>query len=286
MISKTKQDKTIDLAWERLYNRLEQDHLLPAKKITTGHTIFLSSGFKWTASIAILCVCLVTVLLLKQKLKPSENNFLALHNEKNAPTLASTLEDGSVVFLSEQTTIYYPEHFREDRRTVTLSGNAFFEVSKQQERPFVIDTEVAEIEVLGTFFQVKSNDYSSFHLAVRNGEVKVTLKKNHQIIYVNDGETIQLESGRLQKYKSDVHLFENIIERLCFKDERLDDIVRIINLQSHFTPIKIADELCNRRLNFDYSGETPQEIAQLICMALNLKYFQQQNSIFITKDTP
>ena len=220
---------------------------------------------------------------MKQRIKTSEHALLVLHNEMNAPTLAKALEDGSVVYLSEQATIHYPEHFQEDKRVVTLMGNAFFEVSKQQERPFVIDTEIAEIEVLGTFFQVKSSAKSYFHLSVRNGEVKVTLKKNNQMIYVKAGETASWESGNLKLSTTDISQFDNCFEKICFKDERLGDIARIINLNSNLTPIEVSEGLKNRRLSFDYSGETSQEVAQLICMALNINYLLQQDIILITQ---
>jgi ferric-dicitrate binding protein FerR (iron transport regulator) len=284
MIIKTKQDKTIDLAWERLYNRLEQDNLLPNKETSSVRTIFLTTGFRWAAGIAMLCVCILTVLLLKQRIKTAESELLVLHNEMNAPTLATTLEDGSIVYLSEQATIYYPEHFQEDKRVVTLMGNAFFEVDKQPERPFVIDTEAAKIEVLGTSFQVKSCDKSSFHLAVRSGEVRVTLKKNNQILYViRAGEAALLESGALQLSKTDGHQFDNCFEKICFKDERLADIARIINFHSNSTPIEVAAESGNRRLSFVYSGETPEDAAQLMCMALNINYLLRHDVIFITQ---
>jgi ferric-dicitrate binding protein FerR (iron transport regulator) len=283
MIDKTKQEKTIDLAWERLYNRLEQDNLLPAKKTPAGRPIFMSTGFKWAASIAILCVCILTVLLFKQRIKHAEPDLLVLHNEINAPMLATTLEDGSIVYLSEQASIYYPEHFQENKRTVTLSGNAFFEVSKQPERPFFIDTKVAAIEVLGTFFQVKNSDNSTFRLSVRNGEVKITLKENNQIRYVRAGETALLESGALQITASDLFPFDKDFEKIRFKDERLADITRIINTHSNLISIEVDAEQGNRRLNFDYAGETPQEVAQLICLALNLNYAEQQDCIYITK---
>ena len=285
MIYKTKQNSDINIAWEQLVHRLEQDNLLPPHITTSKKSVFLSSGFRWAASIAILCLCLLTVLFMRQsRTKTSESELLVLHNETNAPTLATTLEDGSIVYLSEQASIYYPDHFQKDKRAVILVGNAFFEVSNQQERPFVIDTEIAEIEVLGTFFRVKSIDTSSFHLAVRNGEVKVTLKNNNQIIYVKAGEAAQLQSGALHLSITDMQQFDNCFEKIRFKDERLTDIARIINLNSNFIPIVIDEKQGNRRLNFDYSGETPQEAAQLICMALNLNYFQKQNSIFITKE--
>ena len=282
MILKEKQENTINTAWENLYKRLEQDDLLPKKELI-GRSIFQSSGFRWAASVAVLCLCFVSVWFIKQSPKIVENELLVLHNENNAPTLATALEDGSIVYLAEQTTICYPEHFQEDKRVVSLQGDAFFEISKQQQRPFFIDTELAEIEVLGTFFHVQSGEKSPFLLSVRNGEVKVRLKKSNQTIYVRGGEAALLEADYLQITKADRHLFDNYFEKIHFKDERLTDVVRIINQNSALTRIEISPELENRRLTTTFSGDTPEIMAELICMALNLTYSQQQNIIYITK---
>ena len=282
MINKEKQEKIIDIAWEHLYQRLEQDNLLPEKE-NPVRTIFLPSGFRWAAaSVAILCICIVSIWMLKQHTTIQTNEMMVLHNERNAPTLATTLEDGSIVFLSEQTTIRYPEHFQEDKRMITLQGNAFFEISRQPERPFVVDTELAEIEVLGTFFHVKSSDASSFLLSVKSGEVKITHKKNNQTIRVKAGEAALLVSDYLQITEADMHLFNTYFEKIHFKDERIADIARIINLHSTSTRIEVSPEVDNRQLTITFSGETPELMIQLICLALNLNYSQAQNIIYIT----
>ena len=280
MIIKEKQREKIDIAWEHLYKRLEQDSLLPEKKLS-GKPFFQSTGFRWAASIAILFICSVFVWLMKPG---QQSELLVIHNEQNAPTLAATLEDGSIVYLSGQTTVRYPEHFQEDKRIVTLQGDAFFEISRQSKRPFFIDTELAEIEVLGTFFHVKSGDKSSFLLSVRNGEVKVTLKKNNQTVHVKAGEAALLEDEYLQISKADMRLFSNYFEKIHFKDERLADIARIINQHSASIRIEVSPELENRRLNITFfPEETPEIKVKQICMALNLNYSQQQNTFYISK---
>jgi len=281
MINKVKQEQTIDLAWEHLYKRLAQDNLLPSQEISFQRTIFRSPTIRWAASIAILCVCLLTVWLIRQPSGIQQDELLVLSNEKYAPPLATALEDGSIVYLSEEATISYPERFDDDKRIITLQGNAFFEISRQPERPFLIETGLAAIEVLGTFFRVENDDKSSFHLSVINGEVKVTLKENHQTMVVKAGETVLWESGVLQLQPTDLHQFDNCFEKIHFKDEPLVNMVRIINHHS-FTPIEVTPEVGNRRLNFVFSGETPELTAKLICMALNLNYTQHQDIIYIT----
>jgi len=282
MINKEEQEKIINLAWEQLYRRLEADNLLPEKEIT-GRTIFQSYGFRWAAAITLLCICAAAFWMMKQKAPGKENGWLVLHNEQHATTLASTLEDGSIIYLSEQTTIRYPEHFQEDRRMITLQGDAFFEISRQPERPFFIHTDWADIEVLGTFFHVKSSDKSNFLLSVRNGEVKVTSKFHNGTVHVKAGQAAWLTSESVQITNADMQLFNTCFEKIHFKDERVGDITRVINLHSTSVRIEISPALENRQLNITFSGETPEMMAQLICLALNLTYSQHQDTIYITE---
>ena len=281
-VFRSPQKQSIDLAWEQLYKRLEQDNLLPENDIS-GRTVFHSIGFRWAAACAaILCICSVSVWLIIQNIPVSD--MLVLYNEKNAPTLVTTLEDGSIAYLSEQSTIRYPEHFQEDKRMIALQGNAFFDVSKQAGRPFYIDTELAEIEVLGTFFHVKSSNPSAFLLSVRNGEVKVTMKKNNRTAYVKAGEAALLESDNLQLIEADMKLFNTYFEKIHFKDERLTDIAHIINLHATSTRIEVSPDLENMRINITFfPEETPEMKVKQICLALNLNYSQQKNIFFITK---
>ena len=50
--------------------------------------------------------------------------------------LVTTLEDGSVVYLAQESTLKYPEHFATDKREVNLQGEAFFDVAKKHEQTF------------------------------------------------------------------------------------------------------------------------------------------------------
>ena len=104
------------------------------------------------------------------------------------------MEDGSIVYLADNSQLSYPEHFQREKREVSLLGNALFDVSGNKERPFLIETEQARIEVLGTSFNIKSSDKSAFELAVRRGLVKVTLKKNGEQTLVKAGQTVSLFS--------------------------------------------------------------------------------------------
>ena len=87
-----------------------------------------------------------------------------------------TLPDGSTVKMNASTKIEYPEQFAADIRKVKMSGEAFFEVVKDPAHPFIIETENASIEVLGTSFNVSAYPHAGLvDVNVETGKVKLTL---------------------------------------------------------------------------------------------------------------
>ena len=246
-----------DQAWEQLYTRLEQDGLLD-KPISGTQIPYRIGLMKWAAAIVILCV--------------------------SVATLVTTLEDGSIVYLADNSQLSYPEHFQREKREVSLLGNALFDVSGNKERPFLIETEQARIEVLGTSFNIKSSDKSAFELAVRRGLVKVTLKKNGEQTLVKAGQTVSLFSNRLQVAPTqDNEQFSDYTRRIQFKDERLGDILHVINLEYPKMPLKTTADLENRRLTVSFYNNSPATMAELICAALKLKCTQQNNIWMISE---
>ena len=271
-----------DQAWEQLYTRLEQDGLLD-KPISGTQIPYRIGLMKWAAAIVILCVSVATAIFLGRERTP-ETTLLTLHNNEASTTLVTTLEDGSIVYLADNSQLSYPEHFQREKREVSLLGNALFDVSGNKERPFLIETEQARIEVLGTSFNIKSSDKSAFELAVRRGLVKVTLKKNGEQTLVKAGQTVSLFSNRLQVAPTqDNEQFSDYTRRIQFKDERLGDILHVINLEYPKMPLKTTADLENRRLTDSFYNNSPATMAELICAALKLKCTQQNNIWMISE---
>ena len=195
-------------------------------------------------------------------------------------TLATTLEDGSIVYLAGNAAIHYPEHFQADKREITLQGNALFDIAGNRQRPFLIETEDTRIEVLGTAFNVKSDNTQPFELSVQRGMVKVTLKQSGQDVYVKAGETVTLSSRKLEVSETKDHgQFATYVRQIRFKDERLADILRIINLNTEDIRFQTTPELEDRQLTVTFSDNSPESMAELICFALNLKCTRDKNVI-------
>lgn len=274
-------DQTVhtDQAWNELYSRLEQDNLIPAR----GQKRLMRPVFAgMVAAIAVLCLCGALGIWLLNDWGTDER-LLSLKNGPEDNTLVTTLEDGSIIYLAQDATLSYPEHFEADKRLVKLDGNALFDVSGNKQRPFLIETKYTTIEVVGTAFNVKNNGKNDFELSVQRGLVKVTRLDNGESSFVKAGETVILNKNLfLKSPTSDMDQFARYTERIQFKDETLANIVRVINRMSS-QPVQLSSsELENRRLTVSFYDNSPAAMTELICLALGLTSEQKEDTLVIS----
>lgn len=138
------------------------------------------------------------------------------------------LDDGTIVHLNEHSTIEYPSLFQEDSRIVKLTGEAYFDVAKAESKPFIIATSHAEIEVLGTAFNVNATENKSF--------VSVTVDRGKvQLSNLDHTESLILtarEAGTLNKKKQTVQqIYVDYLDfpgwkshQFSFKNAKLKDV--------------------------------------------------------------
>ncbi|MEK6481008.1 FecR domain-containing protein [Catalinimonas sp. 4WD22] len=84
-----------------------------------------------------------------------------------------TLTDGTKVYLNVDSKLTFPERFDTDKREVVLEGEAFFDVTKNPEKPFIIRSGNLTTTVLGTSFNIKAFDHEDPQVTVVSGKVKV-----------------------------------------------------------------------------------------------------------------
>lgn len=140
------------------------------------------------------------------------------------------LPDGTVVWLHGLASISYPSIFTGQSRKVHLSGEAFFEVTKDPSKPFIIDVlEEIEVEVLGTQFNIEAKpEASNITVSLNEGAVALNvneqrffMKRDDQAIYNKHTQQVEVTS------KANVHL-QSLWKssQLHFVDEPLGSVVR------------------------------------------------------------
>lgn len=284
MIEVNKNSTRTDVAWKRLYSRLNQDNLLPATGEETIHRrLFLKWG-RVAAAVFIGAVCLASVLWIAPGNRHTGLN-LVIQENREASTLVTTLEDGSIVYLGQQSTLKYPEHFAADKREVNLRGEAFFDVTRKYEQTFLIETEKVRIEVLGTAFNVRSNEKGLFCLSVRRGRVRVSMKQGGHSVLVDAGETVTLQEERLQLSDTrESGESGRYTRNIRFKDECLEDILRVVNDENSALRLQVGSPALNRRrLTIEFSDSSPEMVAELICYALGLKCSREDGKLILSE---
>lgn len=94
-----------------------------------------------------------------------------------------TLADGSTIWLNRNSRIRYEKYFNDSIRAVTLTGEAFFEVAKNQEKPFIVKTGDVQTKVLGTAFNVRAFAHrETIEVALVEGKVDVGIVRDSTMI--------------------------------------------------------------------------------------------------------
>lgn len=128
------------------------------------------------------------------------------------------LPDGTQVWLNAETKFSFPNHFNAKNRCVELDGEAYFEVSKDKNHPFIVKSSKQQVEVLGTHFNINSYESSlgtkttllegSVKVKGANGE-KVIAPGEQSIIYGNTIEITEVDPALAIDWKNGEFRFKN-----------------------------------------------------------------------------
>ncbi len=270
-------------AWNKLQARLGDEKLIPVQYVATKRW-FNPSLLKVAAVILILIG--VSALIYLGINRKNSVEMVELNTVNEANTLIKTLNDGSVIYIAQNSMFSFPKEFESDSRNVALKGEAFFDIASNPEKPFIIETDEAMIEVLGTAFNVKTENGKSFELFVDRGKVKVTLKKDpsHSEL-VLAGEKIITVSNNLVKTKYIASKdYTWYTRRMHFKDESLQNIISVLNRNFNTTFVLAEKETGSRKLTVTFNNETPETMTQLICVTLNLKSQNINGSVVLSEN--
>ncbi len=277
---KNKKEVDTNNGWQNLFNRLSSDELIPENRIIEHR--LAPVWVKWAASIAVI----MTIASLSfYSIFNNKSSLISLQTGTESNTLIQTLNDGSVVYLANNTTFSYPEQFSSTERKVNLKGEAYFDITPNAKKPFRIETDKVVVEVLGTAFNVKSENGDQFELVVERGKVRVTLKSDpSQSQIVLPGEKISTNNNHLVKLKSENSAFSlRKTKRIMFKDESLSNIVKVIN-KNYNSKIQLQNQqIGERKLTVIFHDYSLNQITEILCEYLNLKVEEKTDSTLIIK---
>jgi len=221
-------------------------------------------------------------------------------NNSNKPQII-TLSDGSSILLQPKSKLSYPNVFKGDIRKVYLSGEAFFEITKNKKKPFFVIANEIVTKVVGTSFRIKANVHKSdVEVLVRTGKVMVYSKEkrkndceNKIILFPNQAFRFIDEDKSFNKI-TDITLDESIskmkgnIEQLSFDftDIPVGQIFKTIE-QAYSVEIDYPKEkLKNCHLTASLNDLPLPEKLKIICKSIanNCSYTMNGNQITIISE--
>ncbi len=253
-LQKSGQQVAVDKIWEKTSEQLFGEAKVVKMKPKPNRRIWLSIA----ATIALLIVASVWLF---QTWGPSD-----LLVETNDQIKSIDLPDGSEVTLNQFASLRFVPVNKEGQRKVELKGDAFFEVARDEQHPFVIQTEQIEIEVLGTSFYVDARtSQSEVQVIVKSGSVAVRSGDSETVLTANEKAVFQKKNNALIKLENkDPNYLSLTNNRLVFEGASLEEVVFALNRQYH-TDITIANEAIKRcKLTATYDHKSLEAILAIL----------------------
>lgn len=217
----------------------------------------------WAAAmIAILVMAFGWFFLISEKTPES------LHVATTNNTTEQLLPDGTKVFLNYNSKITYPEHFNGDLRTVSLQGEAFFDVKPDAAHPFVIQANGTEIRVLGTSFNVKAYSEAPVRVDVATGKVRVSKDAHH--VELVKGQSAEVLKDSIRSLQANINLMGYRTQVYDFNAADLQDVVSSIRDGYHVDVRLSNDKIAQCRLTIRFEKEPVDATLSVIAETLDL----------------
>ncbi len=200
---------------------------------TTREKSYLSVNWRkamqWAAIFLLPVLSAFTIYYFTQR--PQRNLQPTVITAQKGEKAEVVLPDGSNVWINSGSTLTYDRHFNGKERSVYLQGEAYFEVTENKKRPFIVHTKHITVQALGTSFNVRSYETDSLASAVLlEGKVKVSASGHETILSVNERATFD---KRKQTLLADRVEALNFIEwkngNIYFSNQTYDEIARALS---------------------------------------------------------
>jgi len=256
----------VDQAWDRVGGHIAETHQAPPanSKGVLRLLPLVAAG---------LALLVLTYFIFRPGPEPIFTEFANATKEAQP----YTFPDGSVATLRPGSSVKFAENFAGAERGVELKGEAFFEVAKNPEKPFVIDVEGVEVKVLGTSFNVDPSD--GVEVKVATGKVKLSGPGEEE------EEVVLLEAGMAARYDAKASEIVDVREvsdneffwakkRLEYRDVPMKEVAK--DLRRHYK-VRLEfglDLLKECRLTATFENQSIDSILLVIQESFNLTVTQ------------
>jgi transmembrane sensor len=260
----TPMQKSTEDAWQDIQPKLQASRM-EARVI----------GFSWKPMISVAAAAAVIVAVVM--FWPSAE--LVQHVTAQGKTLDITLPDQSIAHLNASSSMSYSDDWSKER-TLSLEGEAFFEVQKGSK--FSVVTSDGIVEVLGTSFDVTARK-GQFRVECRTGKVKVSLKSGKSEVEITPGKAAVMEGKLLSINDFDLNRQDWRKGEFHFDDVEVEhvfeELARQFNVQ-----VEMKFESGRRYTGSFKNSQSLDTVLKLVCIPMGFDYeIRNGNQIIITQ---
>ncbi|MBS7154738.1 MAG: DUF4974 domain-containing protein [Sanguibacteroides justesenii] len=193
------------------------------------------------------------------------------------------LGDGTRVYLNAQTELRFPESFASsEQRLVYLSGEAYFEVTKNPSKPFVVQCKDYAVKVLGTSFNVNSyegDETSKTTLAT--GKVEIDMDGKQTIL--NPGQQAIIKNGEVNVKEVDVEVYTTwMFDNFRFQSESIQEIMTKLSRWYAIDVFYMNESV----RNYHFTGYLPRyakiaDVLELLSLTTNIKFDVEGKTVIV-----
>ncbi|GHS90738.1 anti-sigma factor [Bacteroidia bacterium] len=281
--SSKEKEPLVDKEWQLLQNRIRTRENM-TKKTIFNRTIPFWRKIAVAAAIALL---LITTAVGVHEWTIRNNREIFTVEVPMGEKSKLYLPDGSSVWINAGSRIQYSSLFNVRNRTIALTGEAYFEVEKQNDKPFIVKLHDYDIEVKGTKFNVSSYENEKYAVTTLM-EGAISLRYNGKEFDMKPGETmlIDVQEKTLRLQQSNTTQYHSWTEdRIEFDEITLKDLFnrlsRQYNVQIHIDP---EIDLNTLLLSVSFKNrETINEIFYGISKVTSIQYKCKNDTIYVSK---
>lgn len=293
-----------DLSDEMLRHEITEITRIAEERKAEGHVPFYQRTVWRAAAVLLLTGGLSWLYYTSHNtVAPSgTGKEISLESEMVVKTNATEVEmtvllsDNSVATLAKGSSIRYPRQFASNERRVYLTGEAFFDVAKNPEQPFLVYTNETVTKVLGTSFRVKAFESDNTEMvAVKTGRVSVYAKKEYEtsqgtkpagvILNPNQQVVFNRKDNKLEKAvtANPVLLAESVVQKEQVFDDRpvaeaFDALAKAYGISIVYQPEIVS----NCMISAQFNEENLKQRLNAICQAIGAGYDMENGRVVIS----
>lgn len=236
----------------------------------------------WPTILKVAAMILVTIGISFYNVTVTENKSIRYATGDNE-MLEVVLPDSSKIWLNESTIITLASNFNDTKREIDLNGEAYFEINRDEKRPFIITSGETTTEVLGTSFNIDARQSKAeVSINVVSGKVSFSHLENELILIKGNAAVFHKEKLSLTQTEGGQNNLAWHSKKLVFEDQSLETVISVLEdyFQREINLMTTTASSC--LFTGEFKDPKIDEVLEVIALTLDLKIEHKEHNYLLS----